>query len=48
VANTVAGEPLFSWQVRQWHQPASKGSLPRLKRTVPQRHPPVHSLIFPG
>jgi len=27
LANTIAGAPLVSWQVRQWHQPQSNGSL---------------------
>jgi hypothetical protein len=27
LANTIAGAPLFSWHVRQWHQPQSNGSL---------------------
>ena len=27
LAKTIAGAPLFSWQVRQWHQPQSNGSL---------------------
>jgi len=44
LAKAIAGEPLFSWQVRQWHQPASNGALCSSKRTVPQRQPPV---IFP-
>jgi hypothetical protein len=26
LANAIAGEPLTSWQVRQWHQPQSNGS----------------------
>jgi hypothetical protein len=25
LANAIAGLPELSWQVRQWHQPASKG-----------------------
>jgi hypothetical protein len=29
LANAMAGAPLLSWQVRQWHQPASNGSLAR-------------------
>src|SRR3982750_1179386 len=40
IAGLDAGEghgsaPEFSWQVRQWHQPASNGSLLSSKRTVP-------------
>ena len=27
LAKTIAGAPLLSWQVRQWHQPQSNGSL---------------------
>ena len=27
LANTIAGAPLESWHVRQWHQPQSNGSL---------------------
>ena len=27
LAKTMAGAPLLSWQVRQWHQPQSNGSL---------------------
>jgi hypothetical protein len=30
LAKTMAGAPLFSWQVRQWHQPVSKGALSSL------------------
>ena len=25
--NTIAGAPLIRWQLRQWHQPVSNGSL---------------------
>jgi hypothetical protein len=45
-AKAIAGAPLLSWQVRQWHQPASKGSLFNSKRTAPQRHPPVIPISF--
>jgi hypothetical protein len=27
LVKTMAGAPLLSWQVRQWHHPVSKGSL---------------------
>jgi hypothetical protein len=27
LAKTMPGAPLLSWQVRQWHQPASNGAL---------------------
>jgi hypothetical protein len=27
LAKAIAGAPLSSWQVRQWHQPQSNGSL---------------------
>jgi hypothetical protein len=27
VAKTIAGAPEIRWQIRQWHQPQSKGSL---------------------
>jgi hypothetical protein len=27
LAKAIAGAPLLSWQVRQWHQPQSNGSL---------------------
>ena len=30
LAKTIAGAPLLSWQVRQWHQPQSNGSLCKL------------------
>jgi hypothetical protein len=43
----MAGEPLNSWQVRQWHQPASDGSLLSSYRTLPQRHPPERFFIDP-
>jgi len=40
-AKAIAGAPELSWQVRQWHQPASNGSLLSSKRTAPQAQPPV-------
>jgi len=27
LAKAIAGAPLVSWQVRQWHQPQSNGAL---------------------
>jgi hypothetical protein len=27
LAKAIAGAPLLSWQVRQWHQPQSNGLL---------------------
>ena len=47
LANTMAGEPLLSWQVRQWHQPQSKGSLLSSYVTAPHMHPPVSPMHRP-
>ena len=35
LAKAIAGAPLLSWQVRQWHQPASNGAL--ASRSAPRR-----------
>src|SRR5437868_6290612 len=45
LAKAMAGAPLLSWQVRQWHQPASNGAEASRKRTVPHMQPPVRSVI---
>jgi hypothetical protein len=41
----MAGAPLLSWQVRQWHQPASNGALANRKCTAPHMHPPIQPVI---
>ena len=46
-ANACAGAPLLNWQVRQWHQPQSNGSLLSSKRTAPHMHPPVIPIHAP-
>jgi hypothetical protein len=44
----MAGDPLLSWQVRQWHHPASDGSLFSSKRTLLHMHPPVSPITPPS